>query len=183
MEFIHFILEAVGKRCAVILEAAILYFCRQTNLKHIKLALAVTRKQHWLKLIEQFKDFKCFIGISYVQNISLKNFDESLTNTFYSQEWIYFIIVVPLFFEFFLLTNRNLEYTFLFGKKSYINISFDVLMEYTFFRLKRHVAMLCCKNLHCLENILLWGVANWANNLSWSHVSRLCLDSVKWMND
>ena len=65
------------KMCCIILEVAIFYFCRQSNLKHIKLALAVTRKQPSLKLIEHVKDFKFFIGISYVQNISLKNFDES----------------------------------------------------------------------------------------------------------
>ena len=70
MEFIHFILEAVWKRYAVILEVAILHFCRQSNLKHIKLTLALTRKQCWLKLTEQVKDFKSFVGISYVQNIS-----------------------------------------------------------------------------------------------------------------
>ena len=62
MEFIHFILEAVWKRYVVILEVAILYFCRQSNLKLIKLALALTRKQCWLKLIEQVKDFKSFGG-------------------------------------------------------------------------------------------------------------------------
>ena len=153
MEFIHFILEAVLKRYVVILEVAILYFCRQSNLKHIKLALALTRKQCWLKLIEQVKDFKSFVGISYVQNIS-QEFWRKFNTLSTVRGWIYFFIVVPPFFKFFLL-----------HKKSYINIIFDALVQHTCFIIKSHVTMLCSKNLHCLGNILLWGVANWTNKL------------------
>ena len=183
MKFIHFTLEAVRKRCAVILEVAILYFCRQTNLNHIKLVLAVARKQRWLKLIEQVKDFKCFIGISYVQNISLNNFDESLTNTFYSQGMnLFYHSCTSLLWVFFLLRNWNLEYMFFIRKQSYINITFDVLVQYTCFVIKSHATMLCSKNLYCLGNILLWGVANCTIKLSRSHVSRLCLASVKWID-
>ena len=68
---------------------------------------------------------------------------------------------------------------FFIRKQSYINISFDLLMEYTRFIIKSNVTMLCSKNLHCLGNILLWGVANWTNKLSRSQVSRLFLASVK----